>query len=58
MLEFKGNNNDEEYLEWKRKVEMITEYQNYLEKKKVKLVVVEFTRYAMFWWDQLNINRR
>ncbi|RDX79635.1 hypothetical protein CR513_39915, partial [Mucuna pruriens] len=28
------------------------------EKKKVKLVVVEFTNYANIWWDQFVINRR
>ena len=58
MPEFKGNNNAEEYLEWERKVEMIFECQNYSEEKKVKLAAVEFTGYRMFWWDQLNINRR
>jgi hypothetical protein len=58
MPKFKGNNKAEEYLEWERKVEMIFECQNYFEEKKVKLVAVEFTGYAIFWWDQLNINRR
>jgi hypothetical protein len=24
----------------------------------VKLVAVQFTGYAMFWWDQFNIKRR
>jgi hypothetical protein len=35
---------------------MIFECQNYFEEKEVKLVAVEFTRYATFWRDQLNIN--
>jgi hypothetical protein len=31
---------------------------NYLETKKVKLVVIEFTDYALIWWDQNVIGRR
>jgi hypothetical protein len=31
---------------------------NYSETKKVKLVVIEFSKYAITWWDQLLINRR
>jgi hypothetical protein len=31
---------------------------NYSEEKKVKLAVIEFTDYAIIWWDQLMTNRR
>ena len=31
---------------------------NYSETKKVKLAVIEFSEYAVTWWDQLVINRR
>ena len=31
---------------------------NYSEEKKVKLVVIEFTDYALIWWDQLVMNKR
>ena len=31
---------------------------NYSEEKKVKLAVIEFTTYAIVWWDQLVTNRR
>ncbi|RDY03094.1 hypothetical protein CR513_13367, partial [Mucuna pruriens] len=31
---------------------------NYLEEKKVKLVVIKFIDYASIWWDQFVINRR
>jgi hypothetical protein len=31
---------------------------NYSEEKKVKLAVIEFTDYAIIWWDQLVTNRR
>lgn len=50
---FQGKNDAETYLEWKRKVEMIFDYCNYSEEKKVKLVAIEFHNYALVWWDQL-----
>ena len=39
-------------------VEFIFECHNYSKEKKVKLVVIEFTDYAIIWWDQLVMNRR
>ena len=39
-------------------MEFIFEYHNYSEEKKVKLVVIDFTDYAIIWWDQLVMNRR
>ena len=53
-----GKNDPEVYLEWEKKVEFIFECHNYSEEKKVKLVVIEFTDYAIIWWDQLVMNRR
>ncbi|RDY10236.1 hypothetical protein CR513_05281, partial [Mucuna pruriens] len=55
---FQGKNDLELYLEWERKVEHVFDCHNYLEEKKVKLAVVEFTNYASIWWDQFVINRR
>ena len=51
-------NDPEVYLEWEKKVEFIFECHNYSEEKKVKLVVIEFTDYAIIWWDQLVMKRR
>ena len=31
---------------------------NYFENKKVRLVAIEFSNYAIVWWDQLVLNRR
>ena len=45
---FQGKNNPKAYLEWEMKVEL----------KKVKLAIIEFTDYAIIWWDQLVMNRR
>ncbi|KAL6345118.1 hypothetical protein AAG906_013602 [Vitis piasezkii] len=55
---FQGKNDPEVYLEWEKKVEFIFECHNYSKEKNVKLVVIEFTDYAIIWWDQLVMNRR
>ncbi|KAG2696948.1 hypothetical protein I3760_07G084100 [Carya illinoinensis] len=55
---FQGRTDPEAYLEWEKKIELIFECHNYSEEKKVKLVVIEFTNYAIIWWDQLVTNRR
>ena len=55
---FQGKNDPEAYLEWVRKVELVFYSHNYSENKKVKLVVIEFSDYAIVWWDQLVLNNR
>ena len=39
-------------------MELIFDCQNYSEEKKVKLTTIEFTQYAMVWWDQMVTRRR
>ncbi|XP_012829807.1 PREDICTED: uncharacterized protein LOC105950964 [Erythranthe guttata] len=53
-----GRNDPEAYLEWEKKIEMAFECHNYSENKKVKLAAIEFTDYAIIWWDQLLKERR
>ncbi|WKA10625.1 hypothetical protein VitviT2T_028190 [Vitis vinifera] len=55
---FQGKNDQEVYLKWEKKVEFIFECHNYSEEKKVKVAMIEFTDYAIIWWDQLVMNRR
>ena len=55
--QFQGKNDPELYLEWEKKVEHIFECHNYCTEKKVKLAVIEFSDYALNWWDQLVISR-
>ncbi|XP_030924714.1 uncharacterized protein LOC115951698 [Quercus lobata] len=55
---FQGKNDPEVYLEWETKMEMVFDCHNYSEIKKVKLAAIEFTDYAIVWWDQLLINKR
>uniref|UniRef100_A0A2N9IMU0 Protein kinase domain-containing protein n=1 Tax=Fagus sylvatica TaxID=28930 RepID=A0A2N9IMU0_FAGSY len=44
--------------EWEKKIDLVFDCHNYSEEKKVKLAVIEFTDYAIIWWDQLVTNRR
>ncbi|KAH9724547.1 Endonuclease [Citrus sinensis] len=55
---FQGKHDPEAYLEWEKKVELVFDCHNYSEEKKVKLAAVEFTDYAIIWWDQLVLTRR
>lgn len=56
--EFQGKSDPEVYLEWEKKVDLIFDCNNYSEDKKVKLAAIEFTEYAIVWWDQVVTNRR
>uniref|UniRef100_A0A2N9F5Q6 CCHC-type domain-containing protein n=1 Tax=Fagus sylvatica TaxID=28930 RepID=A0A2N9F5Q6_FAGSY len=44
--------------EWEKKIDLVFDCHHYSEEKKVKLAVIEFTDYAIIWWDQLVTNRR
>ena len=39
-------------------MKLVFDCHNYFEEKKVKLATVEFTDYAIIWWDQLVLSRR
>jgi len=55
---FQGKNDPDAYLEWEKRMEMVFDCQRYSELKKVKIAAVEFTDYAIIWWDQLVTSRR
>ncbi|XP_040967920.1 uncharacterized protein [Gossypium hirsutum] len=55
---FHGRSDPEAYLEWEKKIELVFECHNYSEAKKVKLAAIEFSDYAMIWWDQFVTSRR
>jgi hypothetical protein len=40
------------------KVDWIFDCHSYSKRKKVKLVINEFTEYALIWWNQIVISRR
>ncbi|XP_071928142.1 uncharacterized protein [Coffea arabica] len=56
--EFKGRSDPETSLEWLSKIEMVFSCQNYTEEQKVQLATMEFTEYAVVWWDQIKKSRR
>jgi hypothetical protein len=58
ILSFQDRTDPEVYLEWEKKIDLVFDCHNYSEEKKVKLAVIEFTDYAIIWWDQLVTNRR
>ena len=47
ILNLQGKNDSDTYLEWEKKVDRIFYYHNYSKQKKVKLMVIEFTEYAL-----------
>ncbi|KAJ9556733.1 hypothetical protein OSB04_011347 [Centaurea solstitialis] len=55
---FQGKSDPKAYLDWETKMEFIFACHEYSNRKKVKLVVIEFSDYALTWWDQLLINKR
>ncbi|KAL4303372.1 hypothetical protein GQ457_10G010480 [Hibiscus cannabinus] len=55
---FHGKTDPKAYLEWEKKIEHIFECHNYSERKKVQIAALEFTHYAINWWNQLTVNRR
>ncbi|KAK0572561.1 hypothetical protein LWI29_033492 [Acer saccharum] len=55
---FQGKTDPEAYLEWEKRVELVFDCHEYSELKKVKLAAIEFTDYAIVWWDQLVVSRR
>ncbi|PKI36927.1 hypothetical protein CRG98_042684 [Punica granatum] len=57
MPPFQGRNDPDAFIEWERKVELVFDCHNYSEEKKVKLAAVEFTDYAIVWWDKLSLRQ-
>lgn len=55
---FKGTSDPEEYLDWVQRVEKVFDCQEYTELQKCKYAALEFTDYAVLWWDKLIAQRR
>ncbi|KAK1619182.1 hypothetical protein QYE76_024699 [Lolium multiflorum] len=52
--EFSGRFDPEKYLEWEMRVNQNFDGHNYSEEKKVRVACMEFTEYALVWWDNKN----
>ncbi|PKI40716.1 hypothetical protein CRG98_038897, partial [Punica granatum] len=55
---FQGRNDPNTFIKWERKVELVFDCHNYSKEKKVKLIAVELTNYAIVWWNKLVKERR
>ncbi|PKI67152.1 hypothetical protein CRG98_012480, partial [Punica granatum] len=55
---FQGKSDPKAYLDWEKNVEFVFDCYSYSELRKVKLAAIEFSDFAIVWWDQLVINRR
>nr|XP_027071919.1 uncharacterized protein LOC113696736 [Coffea arabica]XP_027077003.1 uncharacterized protein LOC113700752 [Coffea arabica] len=55
---FQGKSDPDTYLEWESRVELVFDCNDYTDAQKLRLVVVEFTDYAIVWWEQVATSRR
>ncbi|XP_056858080.1 uncharacterized protein LOC130507383, partial [Raphanus sativus] len=55
---FHGKNDPDAYLEWEKKIELVFNCQQFTEERKVRLAAIEFSGYAISWWDQIATTRR
>ena len=53
ILEFGGQTQGDELLEWLLTVEHVFDVKEYAEERKVKLVVIKLKGYASLWWENL-----
>jgi hypothetical protein len=57
IASFRGSSSPKEYLEWIQKVEKVFEWYEYSKERKCKVAALEFTNYALLWWENLKIQR-
>ena len=55
---FEGKCDPDTYLEWETKIEHIWSCHNFTDYKKVQLATLEFSGFALIWWDTLVKERR
>nr|XP_027109255.1 uncharacterized protein LOC113729128 [Coffea arabica] len=55
---FQGKSDLEAYLEWEGRIETVFDCYDYSGEQNVKVATVEFTEYALIWWDQERTSRR
>ncbi|KAK3189530.1 hypothetical protein Dsin_029091 [Dipteronia sinensis] len=45
-------------IKWEKRIKLVFDCHDYSELNKVKLAAIEFTDYAIVWWDQLIVSKR
>ena len=58
MPTFSGTHDPEDYLTWELKVDKVFRMHNYSEEKKIHMVALEFDKYVLIWWEQVQNQRR
>ena len=57
VLEFEGNLDPKEFLDWLHTVERVSEYKDVSKDKKVKLAALGLRKNASLWWTNLSAKR-
>ena len=57
VLEFDGNLNLKNYLDWVQAIERIFELKEYNDEKAFKLIILKLKGYASLWYEQLKKSR-
>nr|XP_027101382.1 uncharacterized protein LOC113721872 [Coffea arabica] len=55
---FQGKSDPDTYFEWESRVELVFDCNDYTDAQKLRLAIVEFTNYAIVWWEQVATSRR
>ncbi|KAF8084304.1 hypothetical protein N665_0725s0001 [Sinapis alba] len=50
---FYGQTDPYAYLEWKKKIDLVINCQQYTPAKKIQVAATEFNDYALSWWDHI-----
>jgi len=54
---FSGREDDDSYLEWEEQYDQIFRVHNLSDQMRVNLASVEFSNYALTWWNQIQENQ-
>ena len=57
VLKFSGREDVDSYLEWKEQCDQIFKVHNLSDQRRVNLAYVEFSGYALTWWNQIQENQ-
>jgi len=58
ILEFEGNLQPDDFLDWLQIVERLFKYKEVLEEQKVKIVAAKLKKHTSIWWENLKRKRK
>ena len=53
ILEFEGQLNPDEFIDWMNTIDRVLEYKDISDDKNVKLVALQLRNYASIWWHNV-----